>query len=130
MLKRIWAVAVFAAMALFGGAALAAEVPTTTAKSPVIPASGITIPGVDNKVTKDHVRVAQRRGRRLRRSSRRRNRRWRRRGAAVAAGALIVGAAIAASQAPRYSRSPRCRKWRRWCRRGNDRACYRFDRYC
>ena len=71
--------------------------------------------------------------------------RWRGRGRGVALGAGIVTlgvlGAIAASRAhdrPYYYRDgyyrdgygETCARWRHWCRRGNDRACWRFDTRC
>ena len=65
------------------------------------------------------------------------NRRWsggRRRGpgrgVAIGAGvALGVLGAIAASEAhARYSN--RCARWRRWCRNGDDSACWKYDERC
>ena len=71
-----------------------------------------------------------------------RGRRGRRFG--VGAGIVTLGVlgAIAASRAhsrPYYHSRPhyyrdgydgQCRRWRRWCRRGNDRACWRYDTRC
>jgi hypothetical protein len=68
-----------------------------------------------------------------------------RRGVAIGAGIVTLGVlgAIAASKARerdygydrryRYERHgyrDNCRRWRRWCRRGNDRACWKFDTRC
>jgi len=64
-----------------------------------------------------------------------------RRGRRVAAGIAlgILGAAAIASQARshHYDRDDRswrherrCNRWRRWCRNGEDRACWKFDNRC
>ncbi len=70
-----------------------------------------------------------------------------RRGVAIGAGIVTLGVlgAIAASRARahdgyyyegrrhyRYDHGYRdqCHRWRRWCRRGNDRACWKFDTRC
>lgn len=71
-----------------------------------------------------------RRGRGVRRfrGGRRRGRRGR--GAAVGAGiALGVLGAIAASEA-HASHRRRCRRWRRQCYNGSDRACWKYDDRC
>ena len=74
-------------------------------------------------------------------------RRWRRggRGAAIGAGIITLGilGAIAASRRAKardydyyeeeeryYEHRDRCERWRRACRNGHDRACWRFDTRC
>ena len=57
-------------------------------------------------------------------------------GAGIAIG--IIGAAAAAAahvhRNDRYYRErryeSRCRSWRRWCRNGDDEACWNYDRRC
>lgn len=66
----------------------------------------------------------------------RRGRRGRRVAGAIALG--LIGAAIVAGGARahydhdyRYSRHQRrCNRWRRWCRNGEDRACWKYDNRC
>lgn len=63
-----------------------------------------------------------------------------RRGAAIGAGIVTLGVlgAIAASKAHErryyrrdyYGYGGQCRRWRRWCYEGNDRACWKFDSRC
>jgi len=60
-----------------------------------------------------------------------------RRRLAIGAGIVTLGilGAIASDRAhsrPYYRDNPRwrCRRWRRACHRGNDRACWRFDTRC
>ncbi|SRR6056297_2143640 len=67
----------------------------------------------------------------------RRGRRFRR-GAAIGAGIVTLGilGALAAKRGHAYDRryesryERRCRRWRRRCYRGNDRACWKFDSRC
>jgi len=64
-------------------------------------------------------------------------RRGRRIGTGLAIGALIVGAAVIASESARADRRRsrrrasrhrrNCNRWIRQCNRGNDRSCWRFD---
>ena len=44
--------------------------------------------------------------------------------------AVIAGSARASryDHADRYER--RCNKWRRWCRNGEDRACWKYENRC
>lgn len=84
-------------------------------------------------------------GRRGRRSHRRRGRRGR--GLAIGAGIVTLGiiGALAASRRAnsrdyyeerhyqprhRYHYRNQCRRWLNRCRRGNDRACWRYDTRC
>lgn len=65
-----------------------------------------------------------------------------RKGRRIAAGIAlgIIGAAALASGAHAYDRDyeeerywrrrNRCNRWRRWCRRGNDRSCWKYDNRC
>lgn len=61
-----------------------------------------------------------------------------RRGVGIGAGIVTLGilGAIAADRAharDRYYRDDyrhQCRRWRRWCRNGDDRACWRYDSRC
>ncbi len=67
-------------------------------------------------------------------------RRSRRNGRIAAGVALGVIGAIAASEIHRSERNRRerrwsrhrrsCNNWLRWCRKGNDRACWRYDSRC
>jgi hypothetical protein len=64
------------------------------------------------------------------------------RGVAIGAGIVTLGVlgAIAASKARErdydryedrgYRYRDNCRRWRHWCRRGDDRACWKFDTRC
>lgn len=65
--------------------------------------------------------------------------RRRRRHLGIAAGLITLGVigAIASDRAhsrrhyrPHRGYRGRCHRWRRWCRRGNDRACWKFDTRC
>ncbi len=151
-MKNIFLAAGLCLTVLFSGfAASAAKAPThaTTPSQGVVSSQAGIMPAPAASVATKSVIVAQRnrrrgganRGRRGRPGARGRGRRGgsgrgRRRGRnigkGVAIGAAILGAAILAGQASRaddrYSR--RCRRWRRHCRRGNDRACWRFDNRC
>jgi len=103
-------------------------------------AAMVSAPGAaaGHDVQSSLIQKTQRRRGRVRRGGVRRGRGWRRgrrrgRGVAIGAGvALGVLGAIAASEAHarnrRYER--RCRRWRRQCYNGSDRACWRYDNRC
>lgn len=65
----------------------------------------------------------------------RRGRRGRHVAGAIALGligaAVIAGSARASHYDRGYSRHENvCRKWHRWCREGDDRACWKYDDRC
>lgn len=93
---------------------------------------GVTAAG--STATQPDASLVEKVGRRGRRAGR---------GVAIGAGIVTLGVlgAIAASKARerdyyhryegrRYRYRDNCRRWRRWCRRGDDRACWRFDTRC
>ena len=116
-------------MPLTAGAASAAQVPHVTGQPSVSSATTRQPTGLVTKsVQPKTIKVAGRRGRGL-------------------ALGIIAGAATAAilsgaarghdryynrsyRRQPRYRRRHRCDRWAYKCDYGNDRACYKYDRYC
>jgi len=125
--KALGILAIALLMPLTAGAASAAQVPHVTGAPSVSNASTGQPTGLVTKsVQPKTIKVAGRRGRGLALGII----------AGVAAAAVLSGAARAHDRRYRrhprrhYRRRHRCDRWAYKCDYGNERACYKFDRYC
>jgi uncharacterized protein YcfJ len=45
-------------------------------------------------------------------------------------GAAVIAGAARASEDREWAHERRCNKWRRWCRNGEDNACWKYENRC